>query len=226
MLVYDKMVLIDLVGPLTVFNILRSHIDLIGKTLDPVTTDVHLSVTPTATFETCRDRYDVLFVPGGLFGSIALLDDDDTLDWLADQGERAEWVTSVCTGSLVLGAAGLLKGYRATSHWGVTDLLPLMGAEISNDRVVFDRNRVTGGGATAGIDFGLALAAKLRDEETARRIQLTLEYSPAPPFVNGTPAEAGSERMEVARARRVGRDKMSKAAVIRATERRSIMSEN
>lgn len=116
------------------------------------------------------------------------------LAFLADRGSRAKWVTSVCTSALVLAAAGLLKGYDATTYWPVTDLLPLMGARHVNQRVVKDRNRMTGGGVTAGIDFALSLVAELRGEEVARRVQLFIEYAPDPPFKNGTPAEAGPER--------------------------------
>src|SRR5437763_10757718 len=110
------------------------------------------------------------------------MDDQLVLDFLARQGAQARYVTSVCTGSLLLGAAGLLKGYKATCHWMSHDQLPALGAEPVKARVVIDRNRVTGGGVTAGIDFGLALAALLRGEHEAKRIQLQIEYNPAPPF--------------------------------------------
>jgi len=119
--------------------------------------------------------------------------DDEALAWVRSVGEKAQWVTSVCTGSLILGAAGLLEGYRATSHWAWRDYLKLFGAEPVAERVVFDRNRVTGGGVTAGIDFALALTAQIAGEDYARAVQLGLEYDPHPPFDSGTPAKAGEQ---------------------------------
>lgn len=175
MLVHPDMVLLDLVGPQTVFSLLMGEVHLVGKDRRPVSTDVGIPITPTTTYAECPAEVDVLFVPGGLKGSVSLMDDPETLAFLADRGARARFVTSVCTGSLLLGAAGLLDGYRAISHWYVRDLLPLMGALPAPGRVVEDRNRVTGGGVTAGIDFGLTLAARLRGEDYARRIQLVIE---------------------------------------------------
>lgn len=116
--------------------------------------------------------------------------DDETLDFIADWGSRAEFVTSVCTGSLLLGAAGLLKGYRATSHWGAISILKEFGAKPVDGRVVEDRNRLTGGGVTAGMDLGLTVVARLRDEFYAQGVQLMAEYAPQPPFNAGTPATA------------------------------------
>jgi cyclohexyl-isocyanide hydratase len=118
--------------------------------------------------------------------------DAEITGFLASSGSRARYVTSVCTGSLVLAAAGLLRGYQATSHWYVRDLLPLMGATLRAERVVEDRNRFTAGGVTSGIDFGLTLAARLSNEDTAKRIQLLIEYDPKPPFAAGSPESAGS----------------------------------
>ena len=113
--------------------------------------------------------------------------------FLKDRGGRAKFVTSVCTGSLVLGAAGLLEGYKATSHWVTTDMLPIFGAIPTDGRVVTDRNRITGGGVTAGIDFGLSLVGKLRDRQYAEGVQLIAEYAPEPPFDAGTPKTAPAE---------------------------------
>ena len=192
MLIYPEMILLDLVGPLTAFNILQAEIRLIARTAEPVATDVGIGIAPTASFEVPSSGFDVLFVPGGLKGTIDAMKDQVTLDFLKSAGDQSRFVTSVCTGSLLLGAAGLLKGYNATSHWYVRDLLPLMGAATVKDRVVEDRNRITAGGVTAGIDFGLTLAARLRGEEAAKRIQLLLEYDPKPPFAAGTPDQAGS----------------------------------
>ncbi|MDG2089967.1 MAG: DJ-1/PfpI family protein [Gammaproteobacteria bacterium] len=190
MLVHPKMVMQDLVGPMTVFNIMGAEIYLAWKNLDPVSTDLGISVSSTTLFEDVPTELDALFVPGGLGGSIDLMEDQQVLSFLADRGKTAGYVTSVCTGSLLLGAAGLLDGYNATSHWYTRDHLALMGATPINDRVVIDRNRITGGGVTAGIDFGLMLAAKLHSEEDAMRYQLLIEYAPAPPFNAGTPETA------------------------------------
>lgn len=191
LVIYSDMILLDLAGPLTAFNIMQADVQLVAKTEQAVMTDVRLPVAPTVTFETAPKAFDVLFVPGGLKGTVAAVQDRQTVDFIRAQGEAARFVTSVCTGSLLLGAAGLLRGYQATSHWYVRDLLAHMGAVVRTDRVVEDRNRVTAGGVTAGIDFALTIAAKLSGEETARRIQLLLEYDPKPPFDSGSPEHAG-----------------------------------
>ena len=189
-LVYPGMVLLDLLGPHTVFNLLRADVHLVAKDRVPVPTDVGYLMTPTMTLGECPMDLDVLFVPGGFEGTVALMDDDDVLNFLATRGARARYVTSVCTGSLLLEAAGLLRGYNATSHWYVRDLLALMGANVKTERVVRDRNRLTGGGVTAGIDFGLELAREIRGDDYAH-LQLVLEYNPQPPFAAGTPQQAG-----------------------------------
>ncbi|MGX1164367.1 cyclohexyl-isocyanide hydratase [Bradyrhizobium sp. USDA 372] len=191
LLIHSDMILLDLAGPLTVFSIMQADVHLIAKTEQPVITDVRLPVAPTATFQSAPQMFDVLFVPGGLKGTVAAMQDRETIEFLKQQGGSARLVTSVCTGSLLLGAAGLLRGYQATSHWYVRDLLAQMGAVVRTDRVVEDRNRVTGGGVTAGIDFALAIAARLGGEEVARRIQLVIEYDPKPPFDSGSPERAG-----------------------------------
>lgn len=222
MLVYPRMVLLDLVGPQTILNVLGADIHLVGETMVPVSTDVGVPVTPTTTLAGCPRDLDVLFVPGGLMGSIACMGNEALLEFLADRGARARYVTSVCTGGLVLGAAGLLRGYRATAHWGVADLLPIMGAVRSHERVVHDRNRLTGGGVTAGLDFGLTLAALLRDQAAAERVQLILEYAPQPPFHAGTPEEVGPERLAQARSQRTWMDATARDAATKAARRLGI----
>jgi cyclohexyl-isocyanide hydratase len=192
MLVHPDMILLDLVGPLTVFNILQADVHLIGKSKQPVMTDVGLPVTPTDSFDSAPSAFDVLFVPGGLKGTVDGMKDQATVGFLKDRGAQARFVTSVCTGSLLLGCAGLLKGYEATSHWYVRQFLPLMGATLRKERVVTDRNRITAGGVTAGLDFALTIAAKLADEDMAKRIQLVLEYDPKPPYDAGSPEHAGT----------------------------------
>jgi cyclohexyl-isocyanide hydratase len=197
MLVYPGMFLMDLIGPLTVFEaMLNRDIHLLWKNRNPVneraagSSSVSIPITPTTTFADCPTNLDVLFVPGGVPGTFNLMRDPEVISFLHDQGQRARFVTSVCTGSLVLGAAGLLNGYKATTHWATMDGLEPLGAIPVKQRVVVDRNRITGGGVTSGLDFGLTLAALLRSPEYAKAIQLYLEYDPKPPFNAGTPRNA------------------------------------
>lgn len=191
MLLYPDFTLLDLIGPHSVLS-WAGTTHLVAKTMEPVTADSGAQLVPTCTLADCPRDLDVLFVPGG-FGTVAAMNDPEVVAFLADRGARAGSITSVCSGSLLLGAAGLLKGYRATSHWAVRDSLAAFGAEPVKQRVVVDRNRISGGGVTAGIDFGLVLLAELRGEECARLVQLMMEYDPAPPFAAGTPEQAGSE---------------------------------
>jgi cyclohexyl-isocyanide hydratase len=194
-LVYPNVTQLDLTGPAQVLSRLsNARVDLVWKSRDPVQTDSGFALLPTAMFEEIKQA-DVLCVPGG-FGCVDVMQDEAVLGWVRSIGEKAQWVTSVCTGSLILGAAGLLRGYRATSHWAWRDYLKLFGAETVAERVVFDRNRVTGGGVTAGIDFALALMAAIEGEPYARAVQLGLEYDPHPPFDSGTPDKAGEELVQ------------------------------
>jgi len=198
MLIYPGMTALDLIGPQQAFGyMMGAKVNLIWKTLDPVVTDTGVKILPTATFHDTHEP-DVLFVPGGGKGTIDLMSDSEVLAFLAEQGKTARWVTSVCSGSLVLGAAGLLRGYRATSHWAVRDVLPNLGAQLANGRIVEDRNRITAGGVTAGIDFGLYLAGKLRGPDYGRALELMLEYDPHPPFHSGTPADAPTNVRDMA----------------------------
>lgn len=219
MLVYPNMIALDLIGPMTVFKIMRWNMQLVWKETAPLATDVGIPISAGTIFAEAYSDPDIFFVPGGLTGTIACMQDIAVLDFVATCGARAKWVTSDCTGSLILGAAGLLKGYDATSNWTVANLLPLLGARHIDKRVVRDRNRLTGGGTTAGIDFGLVLAAELGGEEAARRTQLIIEYAPEPPFRNGTPAEAGPERVAAMRERRVGMDEQARLAAEAAGKR-------
>jgi cyclohexyl-isocyanide hydratase len=170
---------------------------LIWKRIEPIPTDSVLTLTPTVTFAGCP-RLDVICVPGGA-GTDDMVNDDEVLTFLRRQAESAGYITSVCTGSLVLGAAGLLRGHRAATHWSARDLLASFGAIPSEERVCVDGNRITGGGVTAGIDFGLRLAAALHGEELAQRIQLQMEYAPDPPFRAGSPATAPKNVVEAVR---------------------------
>ncbi len=189
-LLFPGVTQLDLTGPAQFLSRLPgAKIDLVWDSLDPVPTDAGFAILPTATFAE-TPRADLLCVPGGM-GVSQVIDHDAALDWVRQVGAEAEWVTSVCTGALVLGAAGLLRGYKATTHWAWHDMLPLFGAEPVQARHVIDRNRATGGGVTAGIDFALALMARIAGDDVARAVQLALEYDPAPPFDAGSPAKAG-----------------------------------
>lgn len=218
MLVFPEMTQLDMTGPLQVFSAAPDvEIHLVWKSLDPVQTDSVMLMTPTATLDGCP-QLDVICVPGG-YGTDALVNDPEVLDFLKRQASGARYVTSVCTGSLVLGAAGLLVGYRAATHWTAMDCLEAFGAIPTNERVVIDRNRVTGGGVTAGIDFALTLLAEIFSRPVAEAVQLRLEYNPQPPFRAGSPDTAPaevlasySERIAPARLRRA-------EAVSRAAER-------
>ena len=200
-LLFPGVTQLDLTGPAQILSRLgNAKLDLVWKSLDPVMTDAGFAIMPTATFNDTASA-DILCIPGGI-GVTEVMMDEAAMAWVAQVGSQAQWVTSVCTGSLILGAAGLLKGYRATSHWAWHDNLALFGAEPVKARTVFDRNRVTGGGVTAGIDFALALTAAIRGEDHARLVQLSLEYDPAPPLDSGSPAKAG-EAMVAAFAERM-----------------------
>jgi len=203
-LMFPNMTQLDLAGPAQVLcRVPGVRVYYVGRTLDPVATDAGFQMVPTATFADCPPL-DVVCVPGGP-GVGDLLTDDETLAFLRRQGSRAKYVASVCTGALVLGAAGLLDGYQSACHWLFRSYLPLFGAHPAKARVVRDRNRFSGGGVTAGIDFALALAAELVGEETARMVQLALEYDPQPPFDCGSPEKAGRDRVERYRTFQEGR---------------------
>lgn len=196
MLLYPGLTVLDLIGPQTVFSwFANTH--LVWKTKNLVYTDTGFGVQPTDTFETCPRELDILFVPGG-FGQNQLMNDAEVLGFLAERASSSKYITSVCSGSLLLGAAGLLRGYKATSHWAAREALRAFGAEPVEARVVVDRNRITGGGVTAGIDFGLVLLAKLRGDDAAKLTQLAMEYDPEPPFDAGSPWTAGPAIVEQA----------------------------
>lgn len=193
-LVYPRFTALDMVGPHHMLSgLMGATVHIVAKTRDPVKSDTGLVFTPSATFEDCPADLDIVCVPGGTEGTLAAMQDEATIRFLKDRGSRARFVTSVCTGSLVLGAAGLLDGYRATSHWAAKPVLPVFRAIPSEGRVVRDRNRITGGGVTAGIDFGLSLVGQLRDRQYAEVAQLIAEYAPEPPFDAGSPARAPAD---------------------------------
>lgn len=188
---FPGMFLQDLVGPLTMFEaLLNRDVLLVWKDKQPIAAGSGLTLTPTTTFAECPEQLDVLFVPGGVPGTFAMMEDAEVLDFLAARGKTARYVTSVCTGALILGAAGLLAGYKATSYWNTRDVLSLLGATPTDGRVVVDRNRITGGGVTAGLDFGLRVIAEVRSRAYAEAVQLYVEYDPQPPFDAGSPTTA------------------------------------
>lgn len=199
LVIFPQMTALDMVAPqLCMRAMMKTDTYILAETAEPVMTDGSYQIVPTMTFAACPKELDVLFVPGGPRGTEQAMRNDVLLDFVADRGSRARYVTSVCTGSMILGAAGLLKGYRAASHWMTRDFLPMFGATMVDERVVIDRNRMTGGGITAGLDFGLVLSATLRDEQTARLTQLALEYDPQPPFNSGSMRTASADTVDLA----------------------------
>lgn len=190
MVCYDGMTMLDLVGPQYFFASLMGasvHLVTKDKTLAPIKGDTGFAIVPDTHLDDCPADLDVLFVGGGTMGTVRVMEDDGFIDFIADRGSRARHLTSVCTGSLILGQAGLLKGKKATSHWATRHLLPEFGATEVNARVVTDGNLLTGAGVSAGLDFALALVAQLRGAPYAQALQLQAEYAPEPPFNAGTP---------------------------------------
>jgi len=192
MILLPNMTQLDFTAPYEVFaRCPGASVDLVWHTLAPVRTEFGLSIAPTKAFDEVAGA-DVLFVPGGR-GVNAVLNDPVVIGHVRRLAKTARYITSVCTGALVLGAAGLLKGRRATTHWTAMEMLPSFGAIPVNRRIVQDGNLITGGGVTAGIDFGLALAALLYGQAAAETVQLGIEYNPAPPFNSGHPSTAPAQ---------------------------------
>jgi len=218
MLIFPQMTQLDMTGPYEVLARLpNSKVDIVAKSLDPVMTERGLQIVPTVTYESCPSL-DVIIVAGGP-GQQELMEDETTLAFLRKQAESAKYITSVCTGSLVLGAAGLLKGRRATSHWNALEHLKLLGAIPVAEKVVMDGNIVTGAGVTSGIDFALTLAAILEGEQAAREIQLQIEYDPEPPFDVGSPKKAARATVDELRARGRELSEARKATAARVGKR-------
>jgi cyclohexyl-isocyanide hydratase len=210
-LIFPHVQALDLCGPLDVFaGEARCNVTLIWKTMDPVQTNSKMTILPQATIHEVHDL-DVLVIPGGA-GVNNLILDDEIITWIKNQAKTVKYLTSVCTGSMVLGATGLLKGKRASSHWNSIDFLSSFGAIPTRERVVRDGNIITAGGVTSGIDFGLTLLAELFDDTSAQMVQLNIEYDPAPPFNAGTPSVAPLEILErckaLAQPRRAQREEL------------------
>jgi cyclohexyl-isocyanide hydratase len=200
MLIFPRLTQLDMTGPYEVLARLpNTKVHLIAHTMAPVKTDRGMEIVPTITYADCP-QLDVVMVPGGP-GQQDLMEDEVALAFLRKQAPGLKYLTSVCTGSLVLGAAGLLKGRRATCHWAALEHLKPLGATPVSERVVVDGNIVTGAGVASGIDFALKLAAILEGEETARQIQLQIEYDPDPPFNSGSLKSARPELVATLRTR-------------------------
>src|SRR5689334_19181441 len=194
MLIFPRLTQLDMTGPYEVLARLpNTKVLLVAHTMAPVKTDRGMEIVPTVTFADCP-QLDLVMVPGGP-GQQDLMEDETVLAFLRKQAAGAKYVTSVCTGSLVLGAAGLLKGKRATSHWAAIEHLKPLGAIPVSEKVVTDGNVITGAGVTSGIDFALSVAARLEGVDVARQIQLQIEYDPDPPFDAGSPAKAPAETL-------------------------------
>ena len=218
LMIFPKVTQLDLTGPVQVFSsVPGAQVHLIWKRIEPVPSDSVLTLTPTTTFADCP-QLDVICVPGGV-GTDDMVNDEEMLAFLRKQAEAARYITSVCTGSLVLGAAGLLKGYRAATHWTAVDFLSEFGAIAAKTRVCVDRNRITGGGVTAGIDFALTLVSIMVDRRTAEAIQLRLEYNPAPPFNSGSPDTAPAEILALMKERIAPAQARRSEAIHRAAAR-------
>lgn len=217
-MLFPKVTQLDFTGPLQVFaGVPGAKIHLIWKRIEPVASDSVMMLTPTTTFADCP-QLDVICVPGGA-GTDDMVNDEEMLAFLRKQADGAKFVTSVCTGSLVLGAAGLLKGYRAATHWSAMEYLASYGAIPTKTRVCTDRNRVTGGGVTAGIDFALTLVSLLLDRKTAEAIQLGIEYDPGPPFNAGSPDTAPADVLDAVNGRIATRREYRNNANARAAAR-------
>jgi cyclohexyl-isocyanide hydratase len=205
-LIFPEIMQLDMTGPHEVFTKLPdTEVVLIWKSLEPVMAGGGMRILPDVTYQTCPEL-DLICVPGG-GGMNPLLNDPETLDFVREKAAKARYVTSVCTGSLVLAAAGLLKGKRSACHWMSREMLSEFGAIPDPARVVIDGNYISGGGVTAGIDFGLTVAAEVFGDDVAKSVQLGIEYNPRPPFDAGSPETAGPEVEKAARDAAAGRQK-------------------
>ena len=218
LVLFPDLTQLDLTGPYEVFvRMPTTTVHLVAASGEPVRSEKGLTIIPDATFDDVAPL-DIVCVPGGV-GVNRMMEDEALLRFLQVQAQHARYSTSVCTGALLLGAAGLLRGYRATTHWLSLDLLPLFGAQPVDERVVIDRNRITGGGVTAGIDFGLVVAGQLFGSTVAQEIQLMIEYSPDPPFNSGSRKTAPRGLIESVSHTRHGVQTERRAIAERAAQR-------
>jgi cyclohexyl-isocyanide hydratase len=190
--IFPHLTQLDFTGPLQVLHRLPgARTEIVAKTREPILSDCGMAIMPTKTFADCP-QLDLLCIPGG-FGVDQAIEDAATITFVREQGARAQYVTSVCTGAFILGAAGLLQHKRATTHWAYHHLLPRVGAIPVQERVVRDGSTFTGGGVTAGIDFAFTVMHEIAGSSVAQAVQLALEYTPHPPFQAGSPALAPAE---------------------------------
>ena len=217
LMLYDNLTQLDLTGPAQVLSRMPdARVEYVARTMDPVMSDCRLALVPTATLAG-SGQFDMVCVPGG-YGCSQVMNDPEILDWLRGQAAGCKWITSVCTGSLILAAAGLLKGRRAACHWAWGHYLPLFGAEFVPERTVFDEHFITAGGVTSGIDFAFRVVKHLHGPDIAATLRLALEYDPES-HTGGTPATARPEILHGVRtviAERLGhRDGEMRAAAAR-----------
>ncbi|HXV31625.1 MAG TPA: DJ-1/PfpI family protein [Sinorhizobium sp.] len=214
---------LDLIGPTTIWGMIPgTQFQTVAHKPGPVKIDMGFELIATNSFDTCWPEPDVLFVPGGGSGAFNALQDDAMLDAMARIGGHAKWVTSVCTGSLLLGAAGLIKGYRSACYWYARPHLATFGAIPDDARVVIDRNRASGGGVTSGIDFALAMVAQWSNVESGKLSELLVEYAPQPPFEVGRPELASPETLSTAES--ILRQEMPVALIQAAARRRGFIT--
>lgn len=217
--IFPDLTQLDFTGPQQVLARLpESAMHIVAKSAAPVPSDSGLGLVPTHTFADCP-RLDLICIPGGRGGVVRAMGDAETIEFVRRQSQTAKYVTSVCTGAFILGVAGLLRGRRATTHWAYAELLPLVGAIHESARIVKDGNVITAGGVTAGIDFGLSVAADIAGEAVAQAIQLSLEYNPEPPFDAGHPDRAPAAVKDAVfpqyeKARAAFRDGLARASMV------------
>lgn len=212
-LLFDGITQLDFTGPAQVLSrIPGAVVHTAATAVQPIQTDSGFAILPSTDFAACPQA-DLLCVPGG-FGIRDVIQDEASLQFLRAQAASAQYLTSVCTGSLALGAAGLLDGKRATTHWAYTGLLETFGATHEKARVVKDGNLVTAGGVTSGIDFALTVVAEIAGQQIAESIQLGLEYDPHPPFNSGHPDVADPEVLKLLKERVYTKQVQSLADII------------
>lgn len=195
LLIYPGFTALDAIGPhYALSGMAGATVRFIAATMDAVKSESGFSVSPHLSFDQCPESIDLLLIPGGMAGTIEAMENESTMAFVKKAAARSKMIGSICTGALILGAAGLLRGYKATSHWQTMDLLPIVGATPVKERVVIDRNLVTCGGVTAGLDMGFALVRRYRGDLYAKGMQLLAEYDPQPPFPrSGNPSTAEPE---------------------------------
>ncbi|GBF39113.1 DJ-1/PfpI family protein [Leptospira johnsonii] len=221
LLIFPDLTPLDFVGPYEVFSRMKnSKVYVIAETKEPIPSERGLFILPDRNLDENIDL-DLVLVPGGL-GVNRLMENERILNWLREKSKTSKYICSVCTGSLVLAAAGLLNGYKATTHWLSLDVLKLFpNIDVREDRVVIDRDRITGGGVTAGIDFALQVVAEIQGEKAAEEIQLMIEYNPEPPFLSGHPKSANPDLVSETKTSRKKAQDLRKEIAIRSIERLS-----